>query len=570
MDFRFIIAAVILSILPNVSLAKDAGTSYEYTKVLVTEKCNVSGASSELAPAVLAAMILPKLIDYGISGTATMLQKAGEQKDSPVYGKAVTDFFSIEGINQTFNKNVGCVTILTGKFGPKLKGSSGHTVVGPAEPKVTEADGGNTIIDAEPDKQTAGEEVPAPTEGVAFRDFKGKKAGTLKSYGLVTDPKLIIELAVYRSPDGSAFRLVPQLLYYGDYVESSIFPSYKRDLVVSLDFKNPSVDEPKNSFGHAELKFEHLKPVTLLDKTALEHITTNWMPVPKFEATFSSLISDVKTKEEQKKSLESNLKKVESEIVFQRYWLNRLLEENRKAAERSKAEAAGKKGKKGVAAEEREIELPRPAEEYGEDKTELQLLCFAEARKHQLDPNFNVTPECSQEEVTLRRTLLALLRQKVDLTSQEKAIDDEIKRSREKVSKMSKTGKTFPVNIEAAIVETKKANQYLLNASQFLKDNKAEISKTITTEAVTTERVKAEEAERKEQQTKREADLDLAIKVIDADKDVIDKNNKLTQAIISGNASEIELAKQDVKAAKLKANVALRNAGETRRYEISD
>lgn len=90
------------------------------------------------------------------------------------------------------------------------------------------------------------------------------------------------------SKDKSAFRLVPQYIFY----DGGIAGKKKIDVATHFTFRLPAKPDPKDeskAYGAATLVFKGLEKTTVLDEEALQGKATVWMPLPVLESSTKTL-----------------------------------------------------------------------------------------------------------------------------------------------------------------------------------------------------------------------------------------------------------------------------------------
>lgn len=147
---------------------------------------------------VVALSVIPPLVESGIRGIGSAIKKAGEAKTFSLSGTDTMHFYSIDGRGQSFILNPAstCLIVFRGKVG---------------------SDGAGDLEKHE-----------------FFGRFASKLNRDLK---LVAPPDFYYEAYLRPAGDGTAFKLEPKLVYYGN----RIGPNRRdRELVMTISFAPPA------------------------------------------------------------------------------------------------------------------------------------------------------------------------------------------------------------------------------------------------------------------------------------------------------------------------------------------
>ncbi|MHB8883229.1 MAG: hypothetical protein ACYC69_17185 [Thermodesulfovibrionales bacterium] len=440
------------------------------------ERCIKRPDEEKRSPLALGLAILPKAIDVAVDTAAAALKTAAakDEQSCPVHTNSF--FYEVQGDDIIAADDRKCLIIYSGDFGE-----------------------------------------PAGADGFSFKDFPGKQAERLRELGMTDDPRFYFEALIEFDPKKygrNLFRLVPQYLYYREFMKESILSS-KRDLVLSIAFNDANKsDASMKTFAATSFTFRDLPERTVLDQKYLQHLVSDWMPVmPEGKIKdITELLTGLKAKKEE---------------------LQRL-------------------GYQAPASEEEQKKL-REIDAY------IRQLCGMQPDTKKKPDEACLERGFFPDEVTELKWKIEKATAELNAIRSKESLKEQISALREKADLLKPFGY---YTIDATIVETRRANKFLAFLAEIADRSKDDIRKELKAEWVPAEREKAAETERSRQD-------DAAIAILKADKDVAEKQESLDKLKPTASKSERIKAENDLKIAKINANAAYRNAGKAEPYPVN-
>ena len=260
-------------------------------RVFFDPECPVTGdilkdenAADEGALALIAAAILPKLIEKGFGALSAAARSASGVDDQTrqVSANEKFAFYEVTPANAKnyenvieFNGDVRCITFAIGKFGG-------------ADDAVTETVVKNAI-------SKDGERLLDPsiqTDKIASA-FNSRKLSTL--------PGLYLETRVFTLRGGGASFIKPGFLWYGERVHPK-GRNRGNDLEVAFEFSSPGGGDDA-MFARGTFSLKDIQPLTVLGPNALTNETTNLLvPNPNI-ADVQQIISNYASLSDELRSL---------------------------------------------------------------------------------------------------------------------------------------------------------------------------------------------------------------------------------------------------------------------------
>jgi hypothetical protein len=143
--------------------------------------------------------------------------------------------------------------------------------------------------------------------------------GFLKDNGFTNAPSVLLAGAVELSPDHSAWRFTPEVLYLGTpLTTNSWIRGNGRDLVVTLTVSGPGATASDASIATRSIMIGRSftsRPDTAYDKSLLAGLATGWMPLPKPSDDVQERITAGNKRRDDRATMEKTLDDLQKQLA---------------------------------------------------------------------------------------------------------------------------------------------------------------------------------------------------------------------------------------------------------------
>lgn len=218
--------------------------------------CGGPGSDGGKFIGALVALILPSLIQAGIKGVGDGLQALGKPTDIHAVANRSSNFYraTLDPADlakpAAFGLGAGCVLVAVG---PRASRATKTAAEVPAELR---------------------DDAPVNAAGDGFADFIEDRLGA----ALDRDRMTVMVIRVEVSPDGTAFRLAPQLVRIGPAIDGK--NSKKRTLALTMSVYAPSVTPDATSIATRSFGFADETAARTIGTAKAKLLATSWIPMP--------------------------------------------------------------------------------------------------------------------------------------------------------------------------------------------------------------------------------------------------------------------------------------------------
>ena len=236
--------------------------------------CGGPGAGREAFVGALVALVLPSLIQAGIKGLGDGLQAVGKPDDVHVVGSQSSHFYRATldptdfGKPAEFGVGAGCVLVA---LGPKASGATMTAAEVVGELKA---------------------DAPLNASGDGFGEFVEDRLGAALDRTRMTVLVARMEVA----PDGTAFRLVPQLVKIGAAIDGK--HSKRRTLALTMSMFGPSAAPDGTSLATRTFGFEDETTPRTIGLARAKLLATSWIPMPSLSDAPKARLTAVQKRQE--------------------------------------------------------------------------------------------------------------------------------------------------------------------------------------------------------------------------------------------------------------------------------
>ncbi|WP_404373694.1 hypothetical protein AB5I39_08525 [Sphingomonas sp. MMS24-J45] len=222
----------------------------------------------------LVALVLPSLIQAGIKGLGDGLQSLGKRTDVHVVAAQPSYFYRATLDPSDFSKpavfgtGAGCVLVA---LGPRA-----------SAPTMTAGEVAGELKD------------DAPLNGAG--DGFGASIEDRLGAALDRDRMTVMVVRIEVAPDGTAFRLVPQLVRIGAAIDGK--HSKKRTLALTISVFAPSVGPDGTSLATRSFGFEDETAPRTIGLVKARLLATSWMPMPSLSDPAKARLTAVQKRQD--------------------------------------------------------------------------------------------------------------------------------------------------------------------------------------------------------------------------------------------------------------------------------